>query len=92
MNFFRKVVCLGKSMIAKVQSGYVAAAAAVGIALGGAVPAHADLATDLGAVTTTATTGLATVSTNQVSIMQAVFGLIIFAIGFGWLVSSMRKK
>jgi hypothetical protein len=68
------------------------AAVAIGFGMAGAVPAHADLSTDLGAVTTSATAGIATVSTNQVTIMEAVFGLVLFAIGFRWLLRSSKAS
>jgi len=90
MNFFKGCVSFIKTNFQKV------AAAAVVVVGGSAIiaptAAHADLATDLGTIKTAATDGIALVSTSQATVIAAVFGLILLAVGFKWIVSSLKGR
>jgi len=61
-------------------------------ALGFVTSAFADLSADLATVTTAATTGIASVSSSQATVIAAVFGLILLAVGAKWIFSSVRSR
>jgi hypothetical protein len=66
---------------------------AVGTAvLVGSTPAKADLATDLGTITTAATDGVSTVGTSQATVIVSVFGLVLLSVGAGWLFRSLKSR
>jgi len=58
----------------------------------GATSAHADLTTDLGTVTTAATDGIGLVSTSQATVIAAVFGLVLLAVGAKWIFGSIKAR
>jgi len=90
MNFFKNAYSYIKRNVQKV------AAAAVAVVGGSAVmaptAAHADLATDMGTIQTAATTGISTIGTSQAAVIASVFGLILLAVGFGWIASSLKRR
>lgn len=62
------------------------------LAVIGAVNAHADLKTDMATITKAATDGVTTVSTSQATVIAAVFGLILLAVGARWIFGSIKAR
>lgn len=54
--------------------------------------AFADLATDLGTVTTAATDGVSAVSSSQATVIASVFGLVLLAVGAKWIFGSIKAR
>ena len=76
----------------KIMKNVKAKALALGASIIGASSAHADLATDMGTITTAATSGIDTVSTSQATVIAAVFGLILLAVGAKWIFGSIKAR
>ena len=97
-NFINKGVAIVKGAVSKTvdfcveQKDKALVALGLGATVGVSTPAKADLATDLGTVTTAATTGLSTVSSSQATVIAAVFGLVLLAVGAKWIFGSIKAR
>ena len=54
--------------------------------------ANADLSTDMGTITTAATDGISTISSSQATVIAAVFGLVLLAVGARWMFGSIKSR